>query len=170
MKKPLSFVSTSVAALAMLSTLPAMAGTASYSGALCTPVSGFHSPAVFRSGRLLNGNANTLEVVCPIQRNVTAPSFTETLSITVTALDPHLTEDVCCTAMVAEKDGTTLASASACSNWGADTANHNSFSINVPSVFAAITGYVSLRCALPGQYTSGASTYTSALASFVVTE
>ncbi|QDE88248.1 hypothetical protein BHS06_04365 [Myxococcus xanthus] len=170
MKKSLSFVSQSVAALAMLSTLPAMAGSATYSGALCTSVSGFHSPTVFRSGRLLNSNANTLEVVCPIQRNISLPSLTESLSVSVTALDPHLTENVCCTATVAEKDGTSLASSSACSNWGADTANHNSFSISLPSVFAGVNGYVSLRCALPGQYTSGSSTYASVLASFVVTE
>ncbi|WP_426756985.1 hypothetical protein [Myxococcus sp. Y35] len=170
MMKPLSFRSKSVATLAMLCALPAAAGTASYSGALCTSVSGFGSPIRYRSGRLLNTTPNTIEVVCPIQRNVTAPSFSETLSVSVTALDPHLTENVCCTATVAEKDGTSLASAAACSNWGADTANHNSFSISLPSVFAGLNGYVNLRCVLPGEYTSGANTYASVLASFVVSE
>ncbi|AEI62756.1 hypothetical protein [Corallococcus macrosporus] len=170
MKKSLSFVSKSVAALAMFSALPALAGTATYSGSLCTSVSGFGSPTIYRSGRLINQTPNTIEVVCPIQRNVTAPTFTEALSINVTALDPHLSENVCCTATVAEKDGSTLASSAACSNWGANTANHNSFSLSVPSVFANINGYVSLRCVLPGQYTSGSSTYSSVLASFVVSE
>ncbi|WIG94949.1 hypothetical protein [Myxococcus sp. SDU36] len=170
MKKSLSFVSKSVAALAMLSALPALAGTATYSGSLCTSVSGFANPTIFRSGRLLNSTPNTIEVICPIQRNVSIPSFTESLSVSVTAVDPHLTENVCCTATVAEKDGTALASSAACSNWGANTTAHNTFSISLPSVFASLNGYVSLRCVLPGQYTSGSSTYSSVLASFVVTE
>ncbi|AKQ69159.1 hypothetical protein A176_006071 [Myxococcus hansupus] len=170
MKTSLSLVSKSVAVFAALSTLPAMAGTATYSGSLCTSVSGFAAPTIFRSGRLINSDTSPMEVVCPIQRNVSAPYFNETLSISVTALDPHLTENVCCTATVAEKDGTALASAAACSNWGAHTTNHNTFSISVPSVFANLNGFVSLRCELPGQYVNGSTSHRSVLASFVVTE
>jgi hypothetical protein len=171
MKKTHGVVSKSVVALALLGALPAAAGTATYSGSLCsTPVSGFSAPTTFRSGRILNQTASSIEVVCPLQRNVNFSTFAEDMSVSITALDPHLTENVCCTATVTESDGTALASGSACSNWGADTANHKPFSINLASVFAGVNGYLSLRCELPPQYTSGATKYSSVISSIMVTE
>ncbi|WP_164008436.1 hypothetical protein [Pyxidicoccus trucidator] len=171
MKKTHGFVTKSVVALALLGALPAAAGTATYAGAMCTVVSGFSSPTIFRSGRLLNQSTSEIEVVCPLQRNVSIPSFTEDLSITVTVNDPHLTADVCCTGYVAEKDGTTLASDRACTPAGtADTANTKSLAINLPSVFAGANGYLNLRCELPGTYTIGTVKHPSVLASFLVSE
>lgn len=171
MKKTHTLVSKSVVALALLSALPAAAGTATYSGALCsTPVSGSSAPATFRSGRILNQTATSIEVVCPIQRNVNLSTFAEDMSVSITALDPHLTEDVCCTATVTETDGTPYTSGSACSNWGADISNHKAFSINLASVFASVNGYLSLRCELPAQYTSGATKYSSVISTIMVTE
>ncbi|RYZ44187.1 MAG: hypothetical protein EOO71_00540 [Myxococcaceae bacterium] len=170
MMKTRTFLSKSVVALALLGTLPAAAGSASYAGALCTPVSGFSTPTTFRSGRILNQTANTTEVVCPVQRNVVAPYFNEDVTVTFTALDPHLTENVCCYATVTEADGTAIATGSGCTS-GADAANHKLVSINMSSVFANINGFIALRCVLPGQYTDSAgSKYTSVLASFTVAE
>ncbi|MCP3103724.1 hypothetical protein LZ198_33060 [Myxococcus sp. K15C18031901] len=159
----------SVAALALLGALPAAAGTATYSGSLCTSVSGFSAPTIFRSGRLLNQTANTIEVVCPLQRNVST-SFTEDSSFAAYVIDAHLTENVCCVATVAEADGTAITSGSACTT-GADTANIKGISINLASVFASVNGYLSLRCVIPGQYTdtSGAK-FSSVLSSFTVVE
>ena len=171
MKKTHGYVSKSVIALALLGALPAAAGPATYSGSLCTSVSGFSAPTIYRSGRLLNLSTNEIEVVCPIQRNVSVPSFTEDMSILATVMDPHLTEDVCCTASVAEPDGTTITSSRVCTPAGtADTVNHKSISINLASVYASINGYVSLRCELPAPYTIGTTKHASVLASFYVSE
>lgn len=171
MKKTLTLVSKSALALALLGTLPAAAGTASYAGALCAPVSGSGSPVYFRSGRLINQTASEIEVVCPIQRNVVAPAFTEDMSILASVFDPGLATDVCCTAAVSEKDGTFITSSRVCTPAGtADLNNHRTLNINLPSVFAALDGYVSLRCELPGQVNVGGTTYSNVLASFVVTE
>ncbi|MCY1017005.1 hypothetical protein [Pyxidicoccus sp. MSG2] len=170
MKKTHGFVSKSVVALAMLSALPAAAGTASYPGSLCTSVSGFGAPTIFRSGRLLNQSASAIEVVCPIQRNILSP-YTEDMSLTVTVSDPHLTADVCCTGYVADNDGSTLAYDEACTPAGtADITNPRLLSINLPAVNATYNGYLSLRCELPAQSTTAGVKYSSVLASFVVYE
>ncbi|MFP2932880.1 hypothetical protein ACLESO_48585 [Pyxidicoccus sp. 3LG] len=170
MKKTHGLVSKSVVALALLGALPA-AATQTYSGSLCTSVSGFSAPTIFRSGRLLNQTANGIEVVCPIQRNVSVPSFNEDLSISVTVMDPHISANVCCTGYVAEADGTTIAYDEACTATGtADLVNPKVLAINLPAVFASVNGYLSLRCELPGQSTTGGVTYSSVLSSFVVTE
>ncbi|WP_163990104.1 hypothetical protein [Pyxidicoccus caerfyrddinensis] len=171
MKKTHGFVSKSVIALSLLSALPAAAGTASYPGSLCTSVSGFGAPTIFRSGRLLNSSASAIEVVCPIQRNVVAPYFTEDMSVSVTVSDPHLSADVCCTGYVADNDGSTLAYDEACTPAGtADLSTPRTLSINLPSVNASSNGYLSLRCELPAQSTTAGVKYSSVLASFVVYE
>jgi hypothetical protein len=154
----------SVAALALLGALPAAAGSASYSGALCTSVSGFSNPTIFRSGRLLNQTAGEIEVVCPIQRNISS-TFAEDMSVSVTVVDAHFSENVCCTATVAENDGTAITSGSACTS-GSDTANPKIIGINLASVFANLNGYLSLRCSVPARYNG----FDSVLSSFVVTE
>jgi hypothetical protein len=156
----------SVAALALLGAVPAAANQASYSGSLCTPVtiSGQGTPTIFRSGRLLNQTTGTIEVVCPIQRNVTS-SLTEDMSVSVTVVDAHYSENVCCTATVAEYDGTSITSGSACTT-GSDPSNPKIIGINLASVFAGINGYVSLRCSVPARYNG----FDSVLSSFVVTE
>jgi hypothetical protein len=158
-------VSKSVVALALLGALPAAAGQATYSGALCAPVTGSSTPTVFRSGRVLNQTASNIELVCPIQRNLAAPNYNEDLSVSITVVDAHYSEDVCCTATVAENDGTAIATDTRCTT-GADPFNPKPIGINLPSVFASINGYVSLRCTLPPRY----SGYDSVLASFLVTE
>lgn len=155
----------SVAALALLGALPAVAGPATYAGALCTSVSGFGTPSIFRSGRLINQTGAALEVVCPVQRNVNTVNFNEAVSLLITARDPHLTENVCCTATVTEPDGTAIASDSGCTS-GADTANPKSISLSIASTFASLNGFIALRCELPGPY----SGYQSALSSFYISE
>ncbi|MCP3165043.1 hypothetical protein LZ199_19250 [Myxococcus sp. QH3KD-4-1] len=155
----------SVAALALLGALPSVAATASYAGALCTSVSGFKTPSIFRSGRLINQTGEAIEVVCPVQRNVVAPTFNENASFLITVRDPHLTENVCCTATVTEPDGTAIASDSGCTS-GADTAAPKSISLNLATVFASVNGYIALRCELPGPYAG----HQTALSSFYVAE
>ncbi|MCY0998665.1 hypothetical protein OWM54_16120 [Myxococcus sp. MISCRS1] len=155
----------SVAALAVLGAMPTFAGPATYAGSLCTSVSGFSAPSMFRSGRLINQTGSALEVVCPVQRNVSIPSFNEAVSFLVTARDPHLTENVCCTATVTEPDGSAIASDSGCTS-GADTANPKTISLSVPTTFASSNGFIALRCELPAPY----SGYNSALSSFYISE
>jgi hypothetical protein len=168
MKKTNAFVSMLVVALALLGALPAAAGQATYSGSLCTPVTiaGQGNPTIYRSGRLLNQTGGDLEVVCPVQRNVAAPYFNEDMSISVTVIDQHPTvgEEVCCTATVAENDGTSITSGSACTS-GSDP-SPKIISINLASVYASVNGYLSLRCKLPPVYAGNSSV----LSSFVVTE
>ncbi|MBZ4415448.1 hypothetical protein [Myxococcus sp. RHSTA-1-4] len=170
MKKTHGFVSKSVVALALLGALPAAAGTATYAGALCAAVSG--TPTIFRSGRLINQTGSDMEVVCPIQRNITnVPYYTEDMTITATVLDPSITDDVCCTAAVSEADGTYLATARTCTpaNSG-DYDTHRTLSMNLPSVYAGPGGYLSLRCELPKQVSIDGAMRSSVLASFIVTE
>ncbi|NTX06255.1 MULTISPECIES: hypothetical protein [Myxococcus] len=155
----------SVAALALLGALPAVAGPATYAGALCTSVSGFAAPSIFRSGRLINQTGGAIEVVCPVQRNVVAPSFNENVSFLITARDPHLTENVCCTATLTEPDGTAITADSGCTA-GADTANPKTISLNLATAFASVNGYIALRCELPGPY----SGFQSTLSSFYISE
>jgi hypothetical protein len=171
MKKTLLAVSKSALALSLLGALPAAAGTATYAGALCVPVTNSGTPTYFRSGRLINQTANEIEVVCPIQRNVVVPGYAEDMSVIASVFDPGLATDVCCTATVAERDGTPITASQVCTPAGtADLNNHRSIFINLPSVFAALEGYVSLRCDLPGQVSVGGTTYSSVLASFMVSE
>jgi hypothetical protein len=163
----------SVAALALLGALPAAAGQASYSGSLCEVVgSGSTNATYFNSGRLLNQTASPFTAVCPLQRNVSVPSFTEDMTVSITVVDQHATQgvDVCCTATVAEADGTAITSGSACSS--GSNANPQTLSINLASVFAGLNGYLSLRCSLPGQYTDPVTgdKLSSVLSSFLVTE
>lgn len=160
-------MSKSVVALALLGALPAAAGQATYSGSLCAVVGSTSSkPTYYNSGRLLNQNDGTLSVVCPLQRNVVAPYYSEDMSVSITVVDQNAVEtlDVCCTATVAEADGTAITSGSACTDGSSAIAK--TLSINLASVFANLNGYLSLRCSLPGVYNGNSSV----LASFLVTE
>ncbi len=171
MKKTHGFVSKSVVALALLGALPAAAGMATYPGSLCTQVSGFGAPAAYRSGRLLNLTANTTEVTCPIQRNVSLPALTEDMTVTVTVVDGHADENVCCVASVAAADGTTITDGSACTSAGLfDIPETSGLSINLPSVFASTNGYVSVRCSLPGTFAVNGTPLSSVLSSILVSE
>ncbi len=167
-----NIVSKTVVTLALLGALPAAAGQASYSGSLCEVVgSGSVNATYFNSGRLLNQTASDFTAICPLQRNVVAPSFTENMTVSITVVDAHptLNEDVCCVATVAEADGTAITSGSDCSSGSNPAAQ--TLSINLASVFAGVNGYLSLRCSLPRQYTDTSGTkHSSVLSSFLVTE
>lgn len=169
MKKTNNLVTKSVAVLALLGALPVAARQTTYPGALCEPVSGSETPTLFASGRLLNHTSGLVNVVCPLQREVIAPSYTEDMTILVTVQDLNPSKDFCCWATVAQSDATTLVSTPDCTEtFGSAT---QVLSINLPSVYASIDGYLSLRCEVPEQHIDGNGIkYTSALASFLVME
>ncbi|WP_338870775.1 hypothetical protein [Myxococcus stipitatus] len=155
----------SVAALALLGALPAAAGPATYAGALCTSVSGSGTPAIYRSGRLVNTTGSTLEVVCPVQRNINLTNLNEDVSVLVTVVDASLDKDVRCTATVSEPDGTVVLAGSGQTS-GADVNNAKSISIDLAPALATFFGYITVRCEIPETY-AGAN---SVLASFYISE
>ncbi|WP_342378694.1 hypothetical protein NVS55_04790 [Myxococcus stipitatus] len=153
------------AAVVLFGALPAAAGPATYAGGLCTSVSGFGTPSIYRSGRLVNTTGSTLEVVCPVQRNVTVTNLNEDVSVLVTVVDASLDDDVRCTATVTEADGTAVLAGSGQTS-GADTANAKSISINLAPALASFFGYITVRCELPKTYAG----FNSVLASIYVSE
>jgi hypothetical protein len=156
----------SMAAVAALISLPAAANWHTVPGAVCESRSGSAGLDYYFSGRAINLTTSDIDAVCPVQRNVVAPYYTEDALVRVTVLDAHYTANVCCTAYVRSNDGDTLAGSPQACTSGSDTVNHKILTLNVPSVAASFNGFITVNCNIPGAYAGSHS----ALASIEISE
>lgn len=115
-------------------------------GAECRAVGGAYAE-VDATGRLGNGEIDTIEFICPAQRVATDGRFETRFSGRVFALDRHPDEDICCHVLSKNPGGALRTGEERCS----DGAQAHRQIIDLPEVVDPYTwSHFAIRCEVPG--------------------
>ena len=136
--------------------------TKTFPGAMCLRNSDHTGGSAYygSSARLFNTSTTlALNVICPIVRDNTTSPW---LSVQVTVIDQHVSQNVSCRALSLSRGGTTTFQSAALSTSGNSSSGKV---INFGPIGEADNGYYFLRCQLPPK---GADA--SAVASYLISE